>query len=140
MSELSVYSYYSPVLKNSFYMIEIEGTNSHEAKSFEQCHVHVLCLIIIYCLVMRVLSNHRHLTLSHKILNTLVNLSDHRVQFSNLIYFNPSCFRHFLIFPFILLFIFLFFNIFKARMDCEGNLLRVKFVFHIWEYKWILPR
>jgi hypothetical protein len=58
-------SYYPPILQYTFDVIQIERTNTHEAKCLEQRHVHILRLVVVNCFVVRVLSDHRHFALGH---------------------------------------------------------------------------
>lgn len=70
-------SYYSPVFEDALDVVQIECADAHEAESLEKSHVHILSLVIVDCLVVGILPDHRHLTLRHQILHTLVNFPDH---------------------------------------------------------------
>lgn len=118
--QLDLISYYSPVLEDAFDVIEIECAYTHEAQSLEQCHVHILRLIVVHRFVVRVLPNHRHFAFGHQVLNAFVNLSDYRVKLPYFLNFNPCCLCHFFIFFF--LFNFNLRGLIEARMNGEGDL------------------
>jgi len=58
-------------------VVEVECADTHETEGLKKCHVHILRLVVVNSLVVRVLPDHRHLALSHQILDTLVNFADH---------------------------------------------------------------
>ena len=58
-------------------MIEVKGADSHETDCFEERHVHILSLVVVHCLIMGILPNHRHFALGHQVLHTLVNFTNH---------------------------------------------------------------
>ena len=53
-----VCSYYSSILEYALDVVQVESAYAHEAEGLEQRHVHVLCLVVVDCFVVRVLTYH----------------------------------------------------------------------------------
>ena len=88
---------------------------------------------------MRVLPNHAHFALSHKILYTFVHFPNHRVQLPYLVNFHSCCLSHLLILVVNLPLLLVVDLVLEARVDRQGHLLCVQLVLHVGEYKRILP-
>ena len=133
-------SYNTPVLKNSFDVIKVECTNSHETCCLEECHIQTLPLIILDRFRMRILPDHRQLDLGHQIFGGFLNFPNSWVQWLNLIDINPSrlCHLNFLINLSILLCLGRWHFNLLARVNCNGSVLGVNTIFHIWEDEVVL--
>lgn len=119
-------------------MVQVEGADAHEAEGLKKRHVHILRLVVVNCLVVRILPDHRHLALRHQILHALVHLPDHRIQLANLLHLDSCRLCHFPVFFLVFLQLRFWLLVFKAWMDCKRDLLRVQFIFHIGEYEGVL--
>ena len=121
-------------------MVQVKRTDTHERDGLKQCHVQILPLVRVNCLVVAVLPDHAHLSLHHEVLNILEDLSDRRLELLDLFLSHSSCLRHLLVFSFHFLFFGLGHYIFTflAWVNGQSDLLFVDTIFDITEHESVL--